>query len=90
MSLFVGSIAYAADRPNIVLIVSDDQAWTDYGFMMHAVEQNEIAISAIWNFKPTGSFQADWDISPSNERAYMLDAVKALNERFAIGDWKRS
>jgi len=24
-----------ADRPNIVLIISDDQAWTDYGFMGH-------------------------------------------------------
>ena len=22
-------------RPNIVLILSDDQAWTDYGFMGH-------------------------------------------------------
>ena len=25
----------AADRPNIVLIISDDQGWTDYGFMGH-------------------------------------------------------
>ena len=30
--------AGAADRPppNIVLIISDDQAWSDYGFMGHA------------------------------------------------------
>ena len=27
--------ATAADRPNIVLILSDDQAWGDYGFMGH-------------------------------------------------------
>lgn len=27
--------AKAADPPNIVMIVSDDQAWTDYGFMGH-------------------------------------------------------
>jgi uncharacterized sulfatase len=27
--------ASAADRPNIVYIISDDQAWTDYGFMGH-------------------------------------------------------
>jgi arylsulfatase A-like enzyme len=26
-----------AERPNIVLILSDDQAWTDYGFMGHEV-----------------------------------------------------
>ena len=25
----------ASDKPNIVLILSDDQAWTDYGFMGH-------------------------------------------------------
>ncbi|MFV0444222.1 MAG: sulfatase [Planctomycetaceae bacterium] len=25
----------AADRPNVLLILSDDQAWTDYGFMGH-------------------------------------------------------
>lgn len=27
--------ANAADRPNIVMIISDDQAWTDYSFMGH-------------------------------------------------------
>jgi len=27
--------ADAAERPNIVLIISDDQSWTDYGFMGH-------------------------------------------------------
>ena len=33
-----GTIAYIADaRPNVVLIISDDQAWTDYGFMGHEV-----------------------------------------------------
>jgi len=25
----------SADKPNVVLIVSDDQGWTDYGFMKH-------------------------------------------------------
>jgi uncharacterized sulfatase len=29
----------AATPPNIVLIISDDQAWTDYGFMGHPVIQ---------------------------------------------------
>ena len=27
--------APVAEKPNIVLILSDDQAWTDYGFMGH-------------------------------------------------------
>ena len=29
------SFISAEDRPNIVLIISDDQAWTDYSFMGH-------------------------------------------------------
>lgn len=29
------SAAVGQDRPNILLILSDDQAWTDYGFMGH-------------------------------------------------------
>jgi uncharacterized sulfatase len=31
----LASRAYAAQRPNIVLIISDDHAWTDYSFMGH-------------------------------------------------------
>jgi uncharacterized sulfatase len=34
MCLLVGS-ATAQSQPNIILIVSDDQGWTDYGFMGH-------------------------------------------------------
>lgn len=30
------TVAAAVDPPNIVLILSDDQAWTDYGFMGHS------------------------------------------------------
>lgn len=30
-----GLFAVAAERPNIVFIISDDHAWTDYGFMGH-------------------------------------------------------
>jgi len=30
-------VCIADDRPNVVLIISDDQAWTDYGFMGHEV-----------------------------------------------------
>ena len=32
---FVSQAAAPAEQPNIVLILSDDQAWTDYGFMNH-------------------------------------------------------
>ena len=40
-ALFLSSVtaphAEEAPKPNIVLILSDDQAWTDYGFMGHPV-----------------------------------------------------
>ena len=34
-ALFEASASPAPKRPNILLIVSDDQAWTDHGFMGH-------------------------------------------------------
>ncbi|TWT77472.1 Arylsulfatase [Posidoniimonas polymericola] len=37
--LLVSCSAAADQRPNIVLILSDDQAWGDYGFMGHEVIQ---------------------------------------------------
>ena len=33
--IFTHSSAPAAERPNIVMIISDDQAWSDYSFMGH-------------------------------------------------------
>ena len=33
--LVFASLAFAAERPNIVMIISDDHAWTDYSFMGH-------------------------------------------------------
>jgi uncharacterized sulfatase len=31
--------ALGSDRPNVILIISDDQTWTDFGFMGHPVIQ---------------------------------------------------
>ena len=36
-ALLLCTSAYAADKPNIVLIISDDHSFTDYGFMGHDV-----------------------------------------------------
>ncbi len=35
--LCLANVAVGNERPNVVLIVSDDQAWTDFGFMGHDV-----------------------------------------------------
>ncbi|HEX6987049.1 MAG TPA: sulfatase-like hydrolase/transferase, partial [Planctomycetaceae bacterium] len=39
LSSLIAGPAFAAgpDRPNVVMIISDDQAWTDYGFMGHEI-----------------------------------------------------
>jgi uncharacterized sulfatase len=39
LALTAAVIAKTDQRPNIVLIISDDQSWTDYGFMGHEVIQ---------------------------------------------------
>lgn len=35
LALLIATGLHAADKPNIVMIISDDQAWTDYSFMGH-------------------------------------------------------
>ncbi|MFN4258727.1 MAG: sulfatase [Gemmataceae bacterium] len=37
LTLFGVGAAWSAEKPNVVLIISDDQAWTDFGFMGHDV-----------------------------------------------------
>eukprot|EP00752_Nemacystus_decipiens_P013558 g12016.t1 len=39
LAVFCSLDTHAADKPNIVLILSDDHAFTDYGFMGHEVIQ---------------------------------------------------
>lgn len=39
LTLLIGLPTSAADKPNIVLILSDDHSFTDYGFMGHEVIQ---------------------------------------------------
>jgi uncharacterized sulfatase len=36
VSALTGSLSGQAPPPNVVLIISDDQGWTDYGFMGHS------------------------------------------------------
>ena len=41
--LLFAACTFAAKPPNVVLIISDDQSWTDYGFMEHeAIETPNI------------------------------------------------
>jgi hypothetical protein len=64
---------------------TDEEAMIMHSRMMQSIEFNNIAISAIWNFVPEGSYQKEWDIMPYGERLTMLEDVQALNERWALG-----
>src|SRR5262245_29513136 len=35
--LLFGFQSHAAERPNVILIIADDQGWGDYGFMGHPI-----------------------------------------------------
>lgn len=52
VGLMVATIANNYGSPNIVFIISDDQAWTDYGFMGHgAVETphlDKLSSESVW------------------------------------------
>src|SRR5689334_20550669 len=37
MGLLLPHVALAASPPNVAMIISDDQGWTDFGFMGHEV-----------------------------------------------------
>jgi uncharacterized sulfatase len=39
LGTFTPALLCQADQPNVVLLLSDDQAWTDYGFMGHPAIQ---------------------------------------------------
>ena len=39
VTVIASSLSVAATKPNIVLIISDDQSWTDYSFMGHPPSQ---------------------------------------------------
>ena len=56
--------AQAADRPpNVVLLISDDQSWTDYGFMGHPHVQtpnlvgckNHLDVTGYWTVTYCGA-----------------------------------
>ena len=48
--------------------------------MFRIIEKNEIELSALWNFIPNGTFQRDADVTPSNDRAWMLSEIRMFNE----------
>jgi hypothetical protein len=54
--------------------------------MIRIVLENGIELSAPWNFVPAGVFQggdAEHDISPENERAFVLEAIREANRAMA-------
>jgi arylsulfatase A-like enzyme len=82
--------ANAADQPNVVLIVADDQGWTDFGFMGHPVIKTPhldrlAAESAVFpnGYVPTYYAMCEWLDETCGELLAYLDR-KGLRERTLV------
>jgi hypothetical protein len=50
--------------------------------LLRAVEDSGVALAAVWNFGPRRfSVKTDWNIDFTNERSWMLEELRAANER---------
>ena len=53
-----------------------------------AIEANEIPLSGVWNFDGSNPENTlTWNITPDNGRAYILDLIKAANDRMMPADY---
>lgn len=49
--------------------------------MLHTLKENGVELSALWNFNlPGKTFQKGIDVTPSNERAWMLAEIQKFNQ----------
>lgn len=48
--------------------------------MFGVIRDNKIELSALWNFVPNGEFQRNADVTPSNDRAWMLSMIDEFNQ----------
>jgi arylsulfatase A-like enzyme len=70
----------AADKPNILFIISDDQAWSDYGFMGH----KQIATPHLDRLAAEGL-----TFTRAHNIADVDHPTRSLQNRWIIaGDWK--
>jgi hypothetical protein len=51
-----------------------------------AIDANEIPLSGVWNFDSAND-DSVWNIKPDNTRAYILDLIKAANDRTLPADY---
>ena len=53
---------------------------TKFAAILSAIETNRVPISALWVFD--FNFQSkDWNVNPTNDRSWQLDAIQQANER---------
>ncbi|MFZ4776248.1 MAG: hypothetical protein ACOYM3_12825, partial [Terrimicrobiaceae bacterium] len=49
--------------------------------MLHTLKENGVELSALWNFNlPGKTFQKGIDVTPTNERAWMLSEIRKFNQ----------
>ena len=79
--LLFAACTFAAKPPNVVLIISDDQSWTDYGFMEHeAIETPNIDRLA----KQSGLFKRGYVPTNMTYRSIRWPKVMSCQVRLPI------
>jgi hypothetical protein len=48
--------------------------------MLRSIKETGVELSAPWNFPPGEPFQPTHDITPTNERAWLLEEVRKFNQ----------
>jgi len=59
---------------------SRDEERRQFEFLLNLMMENNVPLSALWNFDFEHENQEHWNITADNHRAYMLDALQKANQ----------
>lgn len=65
---------------------SDAEAQAQIALMIEAVQENNVALAAVWNFdwRLGGGAQDEWTITETNPRSFILDAIETANAEITM------
>jgi len=58
-----------------------DEERRQFEFILNLMLENDVPLSALWNFDFEHGDQTHWNITATNHRAYMLDVLQAANRK---------
>lgn len=71
--LFVGEFGPSGKEKTL------EEERRQFEFLLNLIVENDVPLSALWNFDHEHVDQGKWNITEDNHRAYMLDALQEAN-----------